>query len=170
MPPLYGGSELIPQAALGDIPIDVQAFSYQHPPTWTYGEQTYTGIEAIEAAQAKLRLATLYQTGGGATQDIDPDFGTTPTFTETLAEEYIEFYEGESTTAEFLTDPIGTTTEGVVDVITDIVGTDIVVGTVSAIADPLSTIFDPITEPLGEGIEKLIVPVAILGGAYLLLK
>jgi len=86
------------------------------------------------------------------------------------AEAYVDWYEGDTTTAEFISDPIGTTTAGVVDVVTDIVGTDIVVGSIEAAATPLAAILDPITEPIGEGIEKLIVPAAILGGAYLLLK
>jgi len=86
------------------------------------------------------------------------------------AEAYVDWYEGDTTTAEFISDPIGTTTAGVVDVITDVVGTDIVVGSIEAAATPLAAVLDPITEPIGEGIEKLIVPAAILGGAYLLLK
>jgi hypothetical protein len=86
------------------------------------------------------------------------------------AEAYVDWYEGDTTTAEFISDPIGTTTAGVVDVITDVVGTDIVVGSIEAAATPLAAVLDPITEPIGEGIEKLIVPAAIVGGAYLLLK
>jgi len=86
------------------------------------------------------------------------------------AEAYVDWYEGDTTTAEFISDPIGTTTGGVVDVITDVIGTDIVVGSIEAAATPLAAVLDPITEPIGEGIEKLIVPAAIVGGAYLLLK
>jgi len=170
MPPLCGGSEIIPQAALGDIPIVVQPFTEQVPPSWTYGTQTFTGTEAIEAAQAQLRLSELYQGGGGAGFDYDFDFGSTPDFLETLAQSYVDFYEGDTTTAALLTDPIGTVAGGTADIITDVIGTDVITGSISAIADPLSTILDPITEPLGESAGKLLVPVAILGGAYLLLR
>jgi len=170
MPPLYGGSEIIPQAALGDIPIVVQPFTEQAPPSWTYGQQTYVGTEAIEAAQAQLRLSQLYQTGGGATLDYDPDFGTTPTFTETLAESYVDFYEGDTTTAALLTDPVGTVAGGTVGLVTDVIGTDVITGSITAAGGAVANILDPITEPLGESAGKLLVPVAILGGAYLLLK
>jgi len=130
---------------------------------------------AIEGAAA---LATTQQQAQAEQVDIgdivsdlfnifsDPD--TSPL--TPYAEAYVDWYEGDTTTAEFISDPIGTTTAGTVDVITDIVGTDIIVGSIEAAATPLAAVLDPITEPIGEGIEKLIVPAAILGGAYLLLK
>jgi len=92
------------------------------------------------------------------------------TFLEDIAQTYVDFYEGESTTAELLTDPVGTVTGGTIGLVTDIVGTDIITGSITAAGGVVTDILDPITEPLGEGVEKLIVPVAILGGAYLLLK
>ncbi len=88
------------------------------------------------------------------------------TFTEDLAQAYVDFIEGDSTTAEFLTDPIGVTTEGTIGVVTDVVGTDVITGSIGAVGDVIA----PITEPVGENLGKLIVPAAILGGAYLLLK
>ena len=92
------------------------------------------------------------------------------TFIEDLAQEYVDFIEGDSTTAEFLTDPIGVTTEGTVGVVTDVVGTDVITGSITAAGGAAAQILDPITQPVGESLEKLIVPAAILGGAYLLLK
>lgn len=92
------------------------------------------------------------------------------TFLEDIAQTYVDFYEGESTTAELLTDPVGTVTGGTIGLVTDIVGTDVITGSITAAGGVVTDILDPITEPLGEGVEKLIVPVAILGGAYLLLK
>lgn len=162
MPPLYGGSEIIPQAALGDIPIVVQPFTEQVPPSWTYGTQTFTGTEAIEAAQAKFRLSQLYQAGGGAGFDIDYDFGSTPSVWETGAKQYTEWYQ-ESTPTERIIDVVG---GGTADIITDVIGTDVITGSITAAGG----ILDPITEPLGESAGKLLVPVVLLGGAYLLLK
>jgi len=166
MPPLYGGSEIIPQAALGDIPIVVQPFTEQVPPSWTYGTQTFTGTEAIEAAQAQLRLSELYQGGGGAGFDYDFDFGSTPSVWETGAKKYTEWYQ-ESTPTERIVDVVG---GGTADIITDVIGTDVITGSISAAGGAVADILDPITEPLGESAGKLLVPVAILGGAYLLLK
>lgn len=92
------------------------------------------------------------------------------TFLEDIAQTYVDFYEGDTTTAELLTDPVGTVTGGTIGLVTDIVGTDVITGSITAAGGVVTDILDPITEPLGEGVEKLIVPVAILGGAYLLLK
>jgi len=169
MPPLYGGSEIIPITdglPLGDLPIEVQPFTEQVPPSWTYGTQTFTGTEAIEAAQAQLRLSELYQGGGGAGFDYDFDFGSTPDFLETLAQSYVGWYQ-ESTPTERIVDVVG---GGTADIITDVIGTDVITGSISAAGGAVADILDPITEPLGESAGKLLVPVAILGGAYLLLK
>ncbi len=92
------------------------------------------------------------------------------TFTEDLAQAYVDFIEGDSTTAEFLTDPIGVTSEGTIGVVTDIIGTDVITGSIRATGDATAQILEPITEPLGESAGKYLVPAAILGGAYLLLK
>ncbi len=92
------------------------------------------------------------------------------TFTQDLAQAYVDFIEGDSTTAEFLTDPIGVTTEGTIGVVTDVIGTDVVTGSITAAGGAAAQILDPIAQPVGEGLGKLIVPAAILGGAYLLLK
>jgi len=92
------------------------------------------------------------------------------TFLEDLAQEYVDFIEGDSTTAEFLTDPIGVTTEGTIGVVTDVIGTDVITGSITAAGGAAAQILDPIAQPVGEGLGKLIVPAAILGGAYLLLK
>ena len=92
------------------------------------------------------------------------------TFLEDLAQEYVDFIEGDSTTAEFLTDPIGVTTEGTIGVVTDVIGTDVITGSITAAGGAAATILDPITQPLGQSAGKLLVPAVILGGAYLLLK
>ena len=169
MPPLYGGSEIIPITdglPLGDLPIEVQPFTEQVPPSWTYGTQTFTGTEAIEAAQAKFRLSQLYQYGGGAGFDIDYDFGSTPSVWETGAKQYAEWYQ-ESTPTERIIDVVG---GGTADIITDVIGTDVITGSITAAGGAVADILDPITDPLGESAGKLLVPVAILGGAYLLLR
>jgi len=140
-----------------------------------------TGDDWLSAAIADvgdvgLTYPTTFKTSGGIdigdiVSDLFNIFSDPSTSPLTpYAEAYVDWYEGDTTTAEFISDPIGTTTAGVVDVVTDIVGTDIVVGSIEAAAKPLAAVLDPITEPIGEGIEKLIVPAAILGGAYLLLK
>jgi len=128
-----------------------------------------TGDDWLSAAIAAAGDVGLTYPTTFKTSDADVAAVVRDLFTP-FAESYVGWYEGDTGTAEFFRDPIGTTTGGVVDVVTDIVGTDIVVGSIEASAAPLAAILDPITEPLGEGIEKLIVPAAILGGAYLLLK
>jgi len=164
MPPIYGGSELVPEAAIGDIPIDVQPFTYQHPPTWTYGQQTYTGIEEIEAAKAKLRLATIYQTVGGATGEFDPTFGETAGVWETGAKQYTEWYQ-EATPSErigeFLID-VGTGTGQEIE--------DILVGSIGATGGAISGIIEPLAKPTGEFLESLILPAAAVAGLYIFLK
>jgi len=92
------------------------------------------------------------------------------TFLEDLAQEYVDFIEGDSTTAEFLTDPIGVTTEGTIGVVTDVIGTDVITGSITAAGGAAAQILDPIAQPLGESAGKLLLPAVILGGAYLLLK
>ena len=121
--------------------------------------------DAIRAEEERLRqfLANQEQ-ARWAEEQIAAQNETT--FTEDLAQAYVDFIEGDSTTAEFLTDPIGVTTEGTIGVVTDVVGTDVITGSIGAVGDVIA----PITEPVGENLGKLIVPAAILGGAYLLLK
>jgi len=92
------------------------------------------------------------------------------TFTEDLAQAYVDFYEGDSTTAALLTDPVGTVSGGAIDVVTDVLGTDVITGSITAAGGAAADILDPITQPLGENLGKLILPAAIIGGALLLLK
>jgi hypothetical protein len=50
---------------------------------------------------------------------------------------------------------------------------DIVTGTVAATAQPISALADPVSavaDPLFDNIEKIAIPLAVVGGAYLLLK
>jgi len=104
--------------------------------------------------------------GGGATFDYDPAFGSTPSVWETGAKKYAEWYK-ESTPTERIIDVVG---GGTADIITDVIGTDVITGSITAAGGAVADILDPITEPLGESAGKLLVPVAILGGAYLLLR
>jgi len=164
MPPIYGGSEVVPLAAIGDIPIDVQPFGIQQEPVWTYGAQTYTGIEDIEAAKAKLRLATIYQQVGGATGEFDPTFGETAGVWETGAKAYTEWYQ-EATPSErigeFLID-VGTGTGQEIE--------DILTGTIAATGGAVSGIIEPLAKPTGEFLESLILPAAAVAGLYIFLK
>ena len=89
---------------------------------------------------------------------------TTPTTTENIAQAYVDFYEGDTTTANLLTDPIEVLNP--VGIITDVLGTDIITGGITAVGGAL----EPITAPIGQGLGKLVVPAVIIGGALLLLK
>ena len=125
--------------------------------------------DAIRAEEERLRqfLANQEQ-ARWAEEQIAKQNETT--FTEDLAQAYVDYIEGDSTTAEFLTDPIGVTTEGTIGVVTDVIGTDVITGSITAAGGAAAQILDPISQPVGEGLGKLVVPAAILGGAYLLLK
>ncbi len=125
--------------------------------------------DAIRAEEERLRqfLANQEQ-ARWAEEQIAAQNETT--FTEDLAQAYVDYIEGDSTTAEFLTDPIGVTTEGTIGVVTDVIGTDVITGSITAAGGAAAQILDPIAKPVGEGLGKLVVPAAILGGAYLLLK
>tara|TARA_R110000751_G_scaffold163988_1_gene270107 strand:- start:589 stop:1107 length:519 start_codon:yes stop_codon:yes gene_type:complete len=89
---------------------------------------------------------------------------TTPTITENIAQTYVDFYEGDTTTANLLTDPIEVLNP--VGIITDVLGTDIITGGITAVGGAL----EPITAPIGQGLGKLVVPAVIIGGALLFLK
>jgi len=160
------------------VPLDTQGFvpvmeTITSPAMGTYEQtaeyeqrQIYLAEqEAIELQKQKLRQ---FEANQQALIDYEIALAKQQetTFLEDLAQEYVDFYEGDSTTAEFITDPIGTTTGGTVDLITDVVGTDVITGSIGAVGDVIA----PITEPIGENLGKIIVPVALLGGAYLLLK
>jgi len=160
------------------VPLDTQGFvpvmeTITSPSMGTYEQtaeyeqrQIYLAEqEAIELQKQKLRQ---FEANQQALVDYEIALAKQQetTFTEDLAEAYVEFFEGDSTTAEFITDPIGTTTAGTVDLITDVIGEDVIVGSIGAVGDVLA----PITEPIGESAGKYLVPVALLGGAYLLLK
>ena len=160
------------------VPLDTQGFvpvmeTITSPAMGTY-EQTaeYEQRQIYLAEQEAIELEKQRLRQFEANQQALVDYNLAlaeqqeTTFLEDLAQEYVDFYEGDSTTAEFITDPIGTTTGGTVDLITDVVGTDVIVGSIGAVGDVIA----PITEPIGESAAKYLVPVAILGGAYLLLK
>lgn len=92
------------------------------------------------------------------------------TFLEDLAQSYVDFYEGDSTTAELLTDPVEFVAGGTADIVTDVLGTDVITGSIEAAGSATAQVLDPITEPLGEELGKYVLPAVIIGGAYLLLK
>jgi len=172
MPPVYGGTELVPtDLGIGDIVLQVEgplgggiAADYVAPPTWTYGLQTYTGIEEIEAAKAKLRLATLYQYGGGATFDYDPAFGEVAGVWETAAKKYVDWYEEQTPTERIIEEftDIGTGTGQEIE--------DILTGTIAATGGAVSGIIEPLAKPTGEFLESLILPAAAVAGLYIFLK
>ena len=125
----------------------------------------YEARQAIELEQQRLRQ---FEANQQALIDYNLAIAKQQetTFTEDLAQAYVDFVEGDSGTADFITDPIGTVGGGTVDLITDVVGTDVITGSIGAVGDVIA----PITEPVGENLGKLILPAAIVGGAYLLLK
>ena len=139
--------------------------TYEQTAEYYQRQATLDELAAIEIQEQKLRQ---YEANQQALRDYNLALAQQQetTFLEDLAQEYVDFIEGDSTTAEFITDPIGTTTGGTVDLITDVVGTDVITGSITA----LGGVIAPITEPIGESAGKYLVPAAILGGAYLLLK
>jgi len=143
--------------------------TYEQTADYYQRQATADELAAIELQKQNLRQ---YEANQQALRDYESALAEQQetTFLEDLAQTYVDFYEGDTTTAEFITDPLGVATEGTIGVVTDIIGTDIITGSITAAGGVATDILDPITEPLGEGIEKLIVPAAILGGAYLLLK
>jgi len=83
-----------------------------------------------------------------------------------LAQSYVDFFEGDSATAQLLTDPVDVILGGTANVVTDVLGTDVITGSIGAVGDVIA----PITEPIGQSAGKLLVPAVILGGAYLFLR
>ena len=143
--------------------------TYEQTAEYYQRQATLDELAAIEVQEQKLRQ---YEANQQALRDYNLALAQQQetTFVEDLAQGYVDWYEGDTATAELVTDPIDLVVGGTADVITDIIGTDIVTGSITAAGGVVTGVLDPITEPIGEGIEKLIVPAAILGGAYLLLK
>lgn len=118
-----------------------------------------------------------------AVQSVNPFQGwlsdpTTSPLTP-YAEAYVDWYEGDTGTAEFISDPIGTIAEGIIEVgsgtgqeIEDIVtgGLETVPAIVESAGTAGATIIEPIADAGGDLLEDLAVPIAILGGAYLLTR
>jgi len=119
--------------------------------------KAYYAAQAAEVARLKRYEANQAQARWAEEQ-------TQTTFTEDLAQTYIDFYEGDTTTAELLTDPVAVLNP--IGIIPDVLGTDIITGSITAAGDVL----DPITKPLGEGLGNVVLPAVLIGGAYLLLK
>jgi len=124
-------------------------------------DQQAAMVASEEARLAQL-LANQEQAQWAEEQIAAQDQG----FWGDLAQEYVDFFEGDSETAALLTDPVDVILGGTADIVTDIVGTDVITGSIGAVGDVIA----PITEPVGENLGKLILPAAIVGGAYLLLK
>ena len=143
--------------------------TYEQTAEYYQRQATLDELAAIEIQKIKLAQ---YEANQQSLRDYNLALAQQQetTFLEDLAQTYVDFYEGDTATAELVTDPIDLVVGGTADVITDIIGTDIVTGSITAAGGVVTGVLDPITEPIGEGIEKLIVPAAILGGAYLLLK
>jgi len=143
--------------------------TYEQTADYYQRQATADELAAIEIQKQNLQR---YEANQQALRDYNLALAEQQetTFLEDLAQTYVDFYEGESTTAELLTDPVGTVTGGTIGLVTDIVGTDVITGSITAAGGAVADILDPITEPLGESAGKLLVPVAILGGAYLLLR
>ena len=165
-----GAEQIVPLDTQGFVPVMETIVS---PSMGTYEqaaeyEQRQITIDELAAMELQKQKLAQFEANQQALRDYELALAEQQetTFLEDLAQEYVDFFEGDSTTAEFLTDPLGTTTEGTVDLITDVVGEDVIVGSIGAVGDVIA----PITEPIGESAGKYLVPAAILGGAYLLLK
>lgn len=173
MPPLIFG-EILENGQ--PIPLDVGdakllvAAQGGDPSLYTPTGRMYTADELAAQHAIELERERLRQFEANQQALIDYNLAIAKqqetTFTEDLAQAYVDFFEGDSGTADFITDPIGTVGGGTVDIITDVVGTDVITGSIGAVGDVIA----PITEPVGENLGKIILPAAIVGGAYLLLK
>jgi len=157
------------------VPLDTQGFTpvietIVSPSVGSYEMAAdYAALMAYNERQAKaqqdlLRYQANQEQARWAEEQIAAQNETT--FTEDLAQAYVDFYEGDTTTAALLTDPVDVIGGGAIGAVTDIVGTDVIVGSIGAVGEVIA----PITEPIGENLGKLIVPAAIIGGAILLLK
>ena len=165
-----GAEQIVPLDTHGFVPVMETIVSpsmgtYEQAAAYEQRQITIDELAAIELQKQKLAQ---FEANQQALVDYNKALAEQQetTFLEDLAQEYVDFIEGDSTTAEFITDPIGTTTGGTADLITDVIGTDIITGSIGAVGDVIA----PITEPIGESAGKYLVPAAILGGAYLLLK
>ena len=151
--PLVSAPETISTADFGGSRTDSQKLSDAY--------SAYYAAQAAEEAQLRQYQANQQQAQWAEEQ-------TQTTFTEDLAQTYVDFYEGDTTTAQLLTDPVAVINP--IGIIPEVLGTDIVTGSISAAGGAAADILDPITEPIGENLGKLILPAAIVGGALLLLK
>ena len=165
-----GAEQIIPLDTQGYVPVMETITS---PAMGTYEqtaayEQRQITIDELAAIELQKQELAKFEANQQALRDYESALAEQQetTFLEDLAQEYVDFIEGDSTTAEFITDPIGTTTGGTIGLVTDVVGTDVITGSITA----LGGVIAPITEPIGESAGKYLVPAAILGGAYLLLK
>tara|TARA_R110000751_G_scaffold57075_1_gene121379 strand:+ start:19 stop:540 length:522 start_codon:yes stop_codon:yes gene_type:complete len=147
--PLVSAPETISTADFGGSRTDSQNLA-----------DTYSAYYAAQAAEeAQLRQ---YQANQQQAQWAEEQ--TQTTFTEDLAQTYVDFYEGDTTTAQLLTDPVAVINP--IGIIPDVLGTDIIAGSITA----AGAVLDPITKPLGEGLGNVVLPAVIIGGAILLLK
>ena len=147
--PLVSAPETITTAYFGGSRTDSQKLSDAY--------SAYYSEQAAEEARLKQYQSNQQQARWAEEQ-------TETTFTQDLAEYYVDFYEGDTTTAQLLTDPVAVLNP--IGIIPDVLGTDIIAGGITAAGSALA----PITEPLGEGLGKVILPAVIIGGALLLLK
>ena len=126
--------------------------------------------QAAMVASEEARLAALLSNQEQAQWAEEQIAAQDQGFWGDLAQEYVDFFEGDSETAALLTDPVDVILGGTADIVTDVLGTDVITGSITAAGGAAATVLDPITDPIGQSAGKLLVPAAILGGAYLLLK
>jgi hypothetical protein len=151
--PLVSAPETISTADFGGSRTDSQKLSDAYSAYYSAQAAEIARLKQYEANQAQARWA---------------EEQTQTTFTEDLAQEYVDFYEGDTTTAQLLTDPVAVINP--IGIVTDVLGTDIITGGITAAGGAAAAVLDPITKPLGEGLGAVVLPAVIIGGALLLLK
>jgi len=124
----------------------------------TIFSQAASVFAAQKAEEARLRQ---YQANQQQAQWAAQMEAEQQSFTKTLAESYVDYYEE------------ATPTERIVDTAMDI-GTGIATETTDLVTESISTIGETIVQPIAsEGadvLKDLAIPIALIGGAFLLLK
>ena len=160
------------QEPVGELPYAVDLWVSEHL------AETAAPVEAVTGGASVIAGSELIPAIKESFLEIVSPSSIQESFRDIItpyAESYVDWYE-EGTPVERAVDVVFEAGAGVGQEVEDIaVATAETVPAIieaggTAGATIIGSVLDPITEPLGEGIEKLIVPAAIVGGAYLLLK
>jgi len=165
----YGGGE--GQALIdpiGDIPLQIDPSTIEHIDVTAAAYAELQEQRAIEA----VNLAELAQYE--ANQQSLRDYNALIAAQEgdlwrNLAESYVGWYETK-TPSERITDVVFEVGSGIGAEVADITGTNIITGGITAAGGAFAEVLDPITAPLGKGLQSAIIPAAVIVGALVLLK